>query len=213
MENAADALKMAAAMLIFIMALTIAIVFFGKVRSTSDYILNMKDRETQYVDGNSYYNYSTDTERIVGMESIIPTIYRAYLENYIVVFKFSNPSEEPLYYLLFSNNSNVYKKVAKYSLDLETNNKFKPEYRNAVLGNDDQKREFLMGVLYHKFLNGKSAEDFQKKFYVELPSTSLFERIKNKKFKESLGLYYQDDNKDTPEVMKTEKRIITYTEV
>ena len=85
MENAADALKMAAAILMFVMALSVAIISYGQVRSASDSILDMRDRETEYIDGNFYYE-TTGTERTVGLETIIPTIYRVYYENYRIVF-------------------------------------------------------------------------------------------------------------------------------
>ena len=206
MENAAEALKMAAAMLIFILALTIAIVFFGRVREVSDLILNIKDRETEYVDGDYYYSLDSKNERIVGMETIIPTIYRAYLENYKVTFKFNSEYADPIYSLQLTNGENI----KKYSLDLETNNNLKPMYRNVVLGNDNQKKEFLVGILYHRFIISK--ENFENKYNVKLGDKSLYDRIKGKKFEESLGVYYQDDSTNTPEVMKVEKRIINYDE-
>ena len=69
MENAADALKMAGAVLIFVIALSISIVSFGQVRQASDVILNYRDRETVYIDGDYYYE-ATGTERTVGLETV-----------------------------------------------------------------------------------------------------------------------------------------------
>ena len=46
MENAADALKMAGAVLIFVLAISIIIFAFSQARETSDTILNYRDRET-----------------------------------------------------------------------------------------------------------------------------------------------------------------------
>ena len=48
MENAADALKMAAAVLIFVVALSISINAFSEVRTTATTILNYKDNEYDY---------------------------------------------------------------------------------------------------------------------------------------------------------------------
>ena len=43
---------------------------------------------------------------------------------------------------------------------------------------------------------------------------SIYDQLKNlpsnEVIKEYLGVYYQDDSDDVPEVNKTEKRIITY---
>ena len=49
MENATEALKMAGAVLIFVLARSIIILAFGQVRETSDIILSYKDRETEYI--------------------------------------------------------------------------------------------------------------------------------------------------------------------
>ena len=51
MENAVDALKMAGAVLMFVIALSVSIVAFGQVRQTADIILDYKDRETVYIYG------------------------------------------------------------------------------------------------------------------------------------------------------------------
>ena len=85
MENAADAIKMAGAVLLFVLALSIVIPFFSQARETTDLILDARDRETTYINGNYYYK-ATGNERQVGWETILPTVMRAYLENYKIVF-------------------------------------------------------------------------------------------------------------------------------
>ena len=112
MENAADALKIAGAVLLFVLALSIIIFFFGKVRRASDTILDYRDRETVYIDGEYYYKTS-GTERSVDFETIIPSIFRAYLENYKIVFQ---GLTSPIYQIK-DNNGNY---IKKYCLDLET---------------------------------------------------------------------------------------------
>ncbi len=81
MENAAEALKMAAFVLIFILALSISINAFGTVRTTTQTILEYKDREYDYD-----YIEGDRTKRIVSAETIVPSIYKAYKENYKIVF-------------------------------------------------------------------------------------------------------------------------------
>lgn len=199
MENAAEALKMAGAVLIFVLALSIIILSFGQVRETADIILDYRDRETMYIDGNYYYKAS-GTERQVGLETIIPAITRAYIENYKIVF---DGLKEPIYTIKLNDGT----EVKKYSLDLETNQD--SEYKNVILANDEQKAEFLCGILYHKFETYET--EFNKKFNIEVGSESLYEQLqKAKEITEYLGVYYQDDNENVPDVNKTEKRIITY---
>ena len=120
MENAAEAIKMAGSVLIFVMALSIIMYSFSQVRQTVDIISDYRDRETIYIDGDYYYKGSANTtERTVGLESIIPTIYRAYLENYRIVFtkELLGGENNPIYYYCLNDGT----KIAKYSLDLETN--------------------------------------------------------------------------------------------
>ena len=91
MENAAEALKMAAWVLIFVVALSIIINAFGMARQTTDILISYNDNEyyTDYVE-------QGNTERKVGYETIIPAIYRAYKENYKIIFL--NNDGTPMYF-------------------------------------------------------------------------------------------------------------------
>lgn len=203
MENAADALKMAGAVLIFVLALSIIMLSFSEVRQAVDTILSYRDRETVYIDGNFYYE-AIGTERSVGLESIIPSIYRAYLENYKIVFE---GLDHPIYTIVQNDGS----KIEKYSLDLETNSG--TEYVNIVLTNTEQKQEFLNAILYRKFET--SLVEFEKKYNIKLDNDALYDVLSRKlnsgkKIVEYLGVYYQDDNPNIPDTNKVEKRIITY---
>ena len=205
MENATDALKMAAAVLIFVLAISITILSFGQVRQASDTILDYRDRVTTYIDGNYYYK-TNGTERQVGLETVMPAVFRAYLENYKIVFE---GLQEPIYKIKLNDGTFQ----DKFSLDLETNQN--TIYKNVVLANNDQKAEFLCGILYGKFRNNSNKDIFEKRYNVELTNTTLYKQLQNKLsqgyiIKEYLGVYYQDDNESTPDVNKTEKRIITY---
>ena len=130
MENIVDALKMAGAVLLFLLALSITTLSFSKARETIDILLNYSDREYLTTkDGkedNSYYFFAKDTTRYVGKETIIPAIYRAYKENYKIVFKFPdryylfeqyilNDGEEKL-----TEINTIYLKEQKISSDLES---------------------------------------------------------------------------------------------
>ena len=197
MENAIKALEMAGAVLIFVLAISIIILSFGQVRESADTILDYKDRETVYIEGNYYYEQTkTNTERVVGLETVIPSIFRAYLENYKIAF--IGTDGNPLL---------VYKTKAgeeKYSLDLETDKK------NVTLASNEQKAEFLCGILYGDFKPSKN--DFEKTFKITITARTLFDELKNaKKITESLGVYYQNDSSNIQDVNKTPKRIITYT--
>ena len=73
MENASDAIIMAGAVLIFVIALTVAMTVFSQARATVDTVVYASDRT-------NYYEYlemdisNNIKNRIVGLETIIPTL-------------------------------------------------------------------------------------------------------------------------------------------
>lgn len=81
MENATDAIKIAFAVLIFVMALSISIMMFSQLNQVSAIVLTNNDIT-------NFYNYtiSNESTRVVGLETIIPTLYKYYKENYTVLF-------------------------------------------------------------------------------------------------------------------------------
>lgn len=85
MENAVEALKMAFAVIVFVIALSVSIVSFNKAKETSDIVLYAKDETNFY----EYYETKgrADENRIVGLEAIVPTLYKYYKENYTVLFR------------------------------------------------------------------------------------------------------------------------------
>ncbi len=196
MENAVDALKIAASVLLFTIALSVAITSFGQVRHTADTVLEIQDRETEYIDGNFYYESNNELARTVSLETVIPTIYRVYYENYRIVFNFKNGDTDPLY----TNISNDIKEK-RYSLDLDYETKI-------AHSNSKQKVDLLLNALVY----GKTNMEYDKLYRtkIKLPSKSLIERLNNCEIKEKLGVYYPNDNPNTPEANKIEKRIITY---
>ena len=74
MENATDALKMAFAVLVFTMALSISVYMFSQLNQVSKAMIASTD-------STAYYQYIRTDEnsknyRIVGLETIIPTLYK-----------------------------------------------------------------------------------------------------------------------------------------
>lgn len=210
MENAAEALKMAGAVLLFIIAISVSIASFSDVRQSVDTILEYKDRETEYIDGNYYYSESSENERTVGLETILPTISRVYVENYKIIFE--GLGNDPIYTVKKTGEK-------RYSLD--------GEFDNNIRGSGSTKeKSFLNAVVYGQGKSGPTFETYSDK--IILPGSSLYDRLKTilasgKKIVEKSGRYYQDDEKNAnddgtsestteeePEVNKTKKRIITY---
>ena len=78
MENAVDALKMAGAAMLFVLAFSIAMFMFSKARTTTDAVLdNLKiDNYFSRVDP-----LKNNVTRKVGIETIIPTLYRYHQQD------------------------------------------------------------------------------------------------------------------------------------
>lgn len=198
MENATDALKMAAAVLIFVLALSISINAFGEARRASQVILDYRDREYDYT-----YITSGTTQRQVGLETIIPSIYKAYKENYKIIFDIQNINDKNGLYSKKNENGN-YDEINYIDLEKE------------VLGSDKQKEEFIKAIIYGK---DSISDEYKKEFSdlgINLKDVGIYDRIKCKKVTEKLGVYYQEDmqtgGSNTPDANKTKKRVITYTD-
>lgn len=92
MENAVRALEYAFAVLIFVIGLSASIYLLSEVKTTSDIVFSRVDTQRFYVDAEIPEDELTDNGnikyngRIVNIETIVPTLYRYYKENYIVEF-------------------------------------------------------------------------------------------------------------------------------
>lgn len=93
MENAAEALKMAGWSITIFNSTFSKYISFSHVRQAADTILEYKDRETEYIDSDYYYQVGiNESEREVGLETILPTVSRVYTENYKIIFEgLNNP--------------------------------------------------------------------------------------------------------------------------
>lgn len=207
MENAVDALKIAAAVLVFVVALSISINAFGQVRIASKTLLDYTDREYDY----TYVENNGSTKRIVGLESIIPTIYKSYKENYKIVF---DPSVM---------SGGVYKKDNNevYTIDLE----------NETIAGNTAKEQFLLAIIYGKNCMKdqemidkfgtweKLKETYKNSSKIDLNDEGIYDKIKSVKLEESIGVYYQEEvgiteeDSSVPDANKTQKRVITYSRV
>lgn len=86
MENAVEALKLAFAVILLTLALAITMTLFSKARSTSDIVLRSADT-SEYYDYIEYTDADKTGNRIVGFETIIPTLYKYNKERYKVTFE------------------------------------------------------------------------------------------------------------------------------
>lgn len=205
MENASEALFMAFAVLVFVVALSIGISSFSLARQTTQAIVDRTDRDFDY----KYISSTLNSEgkameiRTVGVETIVPALYRAYKENYIVRFyKEENGT---------TNTLNIYKRKVNGKM-VETN---EINLEKESIANQERATLFIDKVLYGGL---KNVTSFNNNFE-NLQVNGFYDIIKKTKFKEELGVYYIEDvnngetnsnDDEISEVNKTEKRVITY---
>ena len=205
MENAAEALKMAAAVLIFVLALSICVNAFAEARIASQTILDYRDREfdTTYID-----SATVEKNRTVGLETVVPSMYKSCDESYKVVFKGMDDG----LYKKFNPETGEYIPVYKI-------------YGNQGLGlsGKSQIDTFLKRILYGEgkltneektFIeNLEKAKDIQ--FYDD---DGLYFRLYNltkepstKKIIEKSGVFYKNEVEGATSSPNNDKiRVITY---
>lgn len=236
MENAVDALKIAFAVFVFVMALSIAMYMFTQAKVTSDIVLQASD-VTEFMEytemppieeGGSMIN----EDRIVGMETIIPTLYKYYKENYTVIFRNSDGTPMDLYVsqtneLLWSKSyTNKYyssntdlKKVCSFDVDEETsrhepwtgNTKYYKQNLDMFLSGKEFKAPSGNGMDYN--YSDMNINGWRR-------THGFIEEYKDDQFRESLGEYtynevkqdYEDDTTSGLTNLKgKKKRVIIYT--
>ena len=153
MEDATQALYMAFAVFVFVVAITVAFVSFANVREVSDAILHKSD--TTYFAEYDSSKGEDGKSRVVGLETIIPTLHKYYKENFTVVFKTASSFDAKKGD--FSNWN--------YQVVYTTNNK--GNYRNFV--NNIKTKN------YNDLINKKyNLPNFLSSSYVSNPKISIF---------------------------------------
>lgn len=235
MENATHALIMAFAVFIFVIALTVSMVSLNSVKRVSDAILYTKD-ET------NYYTY-TDVKgkaaqnRIVGLETIIPTLYKYYKENYTVVFKEAKYDYETGNFIGDWKYLTVYKTVSnrnweEYSYKKLMKEKYKKDNVNTEIfsfdideetlrhepwtGSEDRVKQnidcFLNGTPYKNPNNGEIYKNYSD---TPLGPGGFIKKYENDKFVETIEEYkYKNiQTNDSSLTKEKSKRMIIFTHI
>ena len=211
MDNVVEALYMAAAVLIFMLALSLTLSSFSTFTNDLEDLIQADERidaaSTTDIDGKTtYINYISAEEecRTVGIETVVDSLYRVYKENYTIVMKLLQPDEYDKFTSLKEYKTNLLKQATKDQVYKKTG-----ETEPIINKGDD--------ILVFSISNS----DNQSDYIHNALNDGLYDLLKDKKFTEYTGLYYQDDvteqaTNTKPEgvsdVNKREARIITYIE-
>jgi len=189
-ENLYDALIMAGAILIFVIALTVSMSSFTEMRTQIDEIVEMDSRVDLVKNDKGYLNYiSTNPDsldiRIVGIETLVSSMYRVSKENYVVYIKASDYGEAKTMRLKDKGLSAQY-----YGAE-------------EIIKDDDNILQIT--------INGANSDATTLLKNTDEGGKGLYDELKDKKFKEYLGVY--QENTGASEANRTTYRVITYVEV
>lgn len=192
MENGVEALKLASSVLIFVIAITITISAFTMAAQALNRIFASQDADkyVQMVDdkGNSYFlnfvRFGGGT-REVGIETIIPSIYRAYKENYAIYFYNSDGTGFTIRTETKNEGTSDEEKISINYIDAE-----KESHDPDKLEEDINKLLYGENGLYEKLI-GKTFTEKLGEYYMN-DENGVVEGI--------------------AEVNKTKKRVIVYIE-
>ena len=113
MENASEALKMAGAMLIFVVALTITIISFTSARQASDSIVGTYGELTTFYDYELYQ--TTGSYREVKSDEIIANLYSYYQTNNTILFYYLKSGSYDRVNKTFSSNAVIERMTLYYT--------------------------------------------------------------------------------------------------
>lgn len=199
MENAVDALYMAGAVLILIIALSVSISSLMTLKSRTYDIVTMDEQidETSYIEDGKlkYVNYITSDDmdvRIVGADAVTSALYRLVTEDYKIYIKLKDTT-------------------GLEDIGIETSKAYRNQTYTTKNGGTDiiisQGDDLIEFVLAKR---GKG-QDIQNTEYVKnILTNEFYDKIKEKTFKEYLGEY--QNNSDIAQDNKETKRIITFIE-
>lgn len=197
MENAVDALYMAGAVLILIIALSVSISSLMTLKSRTYDIVTMDEQinETSYIEDGKlkYVNYITSDDmdvRIVGADAVTSALYRLVTEDYKIYIKLNDTTG-----LGNIDTSKAYRNQTYTTKNGGT---------DIIISQGDDLIEFVLAK------RGKG-QDIQNTEYVKnILTNGFYDKIKEKTFKEYLGEY--QNNSDIAQDNKETKRIITFIE-
>ena len=230
MENAVDALKIAFALFVFIMALSITIFMYNMAKETGDIVLASSDVTAfmEYKKQDTIETIVKDGDRIVGLETIIPTLYKYYKERYTVVFM--NAEGEPLTIYKSKTNPDLWStnyknkyynetyKLYVCAFDIEEETRRHEPWVGSASSCKENLDKFLSGETFIDPSGGDNY-DYGSSAMHDWDNKGFIEKFKDTKFRESLGEYIVNeideatsgDTSATANVEPKTKRVIIYT--
>ncbi len=201
MENAVDALKMAFGIIVFVIAIALAVSVIGQARVASDVIFHSNDKTEfyEYATEDTITNVTEKGDRIVGMETIIPTIHRYAKEQFAVTI-FDNSGNPIVRYDLWtegfmSNWNQIVKNKDKVESDKKAYEEVKDRLQtiqNAVNKTINKNREVEVETDIQKLY--KVHSNANRNIKVAAPWGGDNKKIQERIIADMLGKQYEINN-------------------
>lgn len=174
MENASEALIMAGQVLIFIIALSVCISSFSTLRAGIDNVINQTETIQFAKDTEGYINFidskNNDATRIVGVETVMSSMYRAIKEDFTMYLKLKDSTFTGVKTVLGNSIDNYEIKYNDDEKSIKITISNDANYRSHALLKkglyekikDEKFKEFL-GEYQEKTNDGVSSENKQTK--------------------------------------------------
>ncbi len=192
MENASDALIMAANVLLFVIALTVCISSFSMLRQGVDNIMGETEVIKLASNSDTYINYidsrNNSSIRKVGAETVVSSMVRSIKENYVVYIKLRD------YGTIFQGDNAVNKSIATKDITIKQLN---GTNEKTIITKGDSLIKITIGSNSNQEINAKL-------------KNKLYDFLKDKQYYEYLGEYVNDTEVNIEEKMVY--RVITYIE-
>lgn len=191
MENASEAIIIAGSIFLLIIALTLSINSFSRVKTQIDDIVLSHDKVEYAVDSdNKLINFIESKKkytRTVQFETIVTNLRRIRKESFDV-------------YII--TNENIEDLAAALQDKLHENYTFEDIQVSA----DKTIVRFTLSGEANKYVEDKNSDNFDKALNL------LYNEIGDKKFKEFYGIYKEKTQEGVSDIEKTDNKIITYLE-
>lgn len=206
-DNVSNALMMAFFVMLLVLALAVAMRMFSQITSTAETLVLYSDSTVYYdsvkiddasLDAAAGDDINSGTVRIVSAETIIPTLYRYYKENFCV--KIYDATGNLLQIFDVNLEGKVHNSIGDTTAtDTATKPSAKANYAYKQIYNDSSKPYYMFGAPWlgstesiktriDFFVNGKSG--YINNTYVNYENNAFYQsRMNKKQFKENFINY------------------------
>lgn len=193
MENATDALIMAGSIFLLIIALTLSISSFSRVKTQIDDIVLAREKVEYAVNSNdnsllNFIQSNTKYTRTVTFETIATSLRRLRKEEFDV-------------YIIFKNSD-----LGDFANELKTTLNKDDYFGDIEITGEKAVLKFSISGAANKYLEDKNSDNFDKSLNL------LYNKVGTKKFKEYYGVYKQKTDDGVSNIEKKDIKIITYEE-